>query len=182
MSNDQQEQAGPVPYHGKYWKRNVVSASKCNDRRKWEQYEIDDYGMYLTQERLDELLTLQDGRCTYCSTVLQYGAGMNRKTNPNALTVERVDNNVPHVIENCLLACSSCNRWRGVFYTHDEFKEHYANIRLRLIKKCRGACTGMKSTALFHKQANGHRSKCRECLKAHLRTRREARAAAAAPY
>jgi 5-methylcytosine-specific restriction endonuclease McrA len=171
-----------IPYFQKKWREIVVHNSKIHDLQKWQQDEIDDYGSYLTEERVEELLTLQNGQCTYCSTTLRYGAGVKRNRIPNGLTVERVDNNVPHVIENCLLACSSCNTARGAFYSHDEFKEHYANIKLRLVKKCRGSCTGIMSTTLFYTTGNRYRHMCRKCDNVDNCTRRAARKALTSPY
>ena len=170
-----------------FQKEIVHNSRRCDKKRFGDA--LEDYVEFITAQRIDHLLVMQLGLCTYCSTELQGGPGINYKTNPRGVTVERVNNDIPHVVDNCLLACMSCNNTRRASYTHDEFKEHFADIKLKLIKKCQGDCGEIKSTVEhFHKdgQGRGYKSKCRDCYNALERrrraVRREARLAAVNPY
>jgi hypothetical protein len=110
-----------------------------------------------------------------------YGEDVNRQTNTLGLTIERVNNDIPHVIDNCLLACMSCNHARAASYMHDEFKQYYADIKLKLVKKCQGTCGEIKSTVDFHRHGTykdrvRYTPKCKVCRNMHQKTQRERRA------
>jgi hypothetical protein len=96
-------------YCQRRWRNNIICSSRAADRRRWSADAIANYGAYLTIERVDELLVMQQGQCFYCGVPLMYGTGIDRSTHRAGVTIERADNAVPHVIENCVLACSSCN-------------------------------------------------------------------------
>jgi hypothetical protein len=151
-------------YCQRRWRNNIICSSRAADRRRWSADAIANYGAYLTIERVDELLVMQQGQCFYCGVPLMYGTGIDRSTHRAGVTIERADNAVPHVIENCVLACSSCNTARSADYTFNEFMEHHVNIKLTLIKRCNGECGEIKPTADFHHQGAGRfQPKCRVC-------------------
>jgi hypothetical protein len=151
-------------YRQRRWRSNIIFNSRAADARRWSADDIANYGAYLTIERIDELLVMQQGRCFYCTTKMVYGAGIDRRAHRSGASIERVDNCVPHVISNCVLACSSCNTARSADYTFNEFLQHHVNIKLKLIKRCNGECGEIKPTADFHHQGAGRfQPKCRVC-------------------
>jgi hypothetical protein len=144
------------------WQRGSVRGRRTADKRRWKE-EVDDFGEQITVERINDLLVMQQGRCMYCSTVMLYGLGIDRNTHPRGVTVERVDNDVPHTIGNCVLACQSCNTKRRASYTYEEFMEHHANIKLNLVKKCQNECGRILPITSFHKKIQRHHSACKSC-------------------
>jgi hypothetical protein len=99
------------------WQQTSVNCSRGKDKRRWKET-VGDFGESITIERIDDLLVMQQGGCMYCSAMMVYGLGIDRSTHPRAATIERVDNDVPHVITNCVLACHACNSKRVASYTY----------------------------------------------------------------
>ena len=66
--------------------------------------------VYCTSARTREMQVMQKDKCYWCDVTFAYGVGVNRRTNPAAVTVDRLNNDLPHVVENCVLACMSCNK------------------------------------------------------------------------
>jgi hypothetical protein len=159
------------------WQNRIVSTSRQTDKRRWGQ-EVGDFGEPITVERIADLLVVQQGRCVYCSAAMVYGLGIDRRTHPRAVTIERTDNDVPHVITNCVLACHSCNSRRMASYTYEEFMEHHVDIRLNLLKKCQGECLLMLPIASFPKSGKRYDSSCKSCRNQRRRQQRRA----AKPY
>jgi hypothetical protein len=159
------------------WQSRIVRANRQTDQRRWGQ-EVADFGEPLTVERIDDLLVMQQGRCVYCTALMVYGLGIDRRTHPRAVTIERVDNDVPHVITNCVLACHACNSKRMASYTYEEFMEHHADIKLNLVKKCQHECQQMLPITSFGKLGKGYGPSCKSCRNQRDRQRHRA----AKPY
>ena len=51
------------------------------------------------------------GQCYFCQQPFKLESWSSR--DPLQLTIDRLDNNKPHIIENCVLSCWGCNNKRG---------------------------------------------------------------------
>ena len=84
----------------------MVYSAKANDK-KYEYDEVE----YTDIPYLYELYTKQQGLCWYenCETKMDYTT-FNRLTKKNNLiTIQRLNDNLPHIKTNCVLACFNCN-------------------------------------------------------------------------
>ena len=86
--------------------RVMVKTSKQCDKTR-QRYEE---GGYLTREYIKNCMRLQQANCFYCKDPMVYGIGINRQTNRNAATVERINNNLGHMCCNCVLVHNRCQR------------------------------------------------------------------------
>ena len=106
-------------YFAVNWWLCMISQSKRSDIKK---------GLYDPDEHVDkELLQYQfeeqEGKCFYCDVaMITHSAGLGHgKREPDRMTIERMDNRVGHIKENCILACYKCNCQRGDRYNCNEF-------------------------------------------------------------
>ena len=88
-------------YRIEHWDRRCCYLSKSSDLRKDREIGED----YITPKRLKTLRALQLNQCFYCGVPMNTE---NRKRS-DGLTIERLDNSRPHVEDNIVLCCSSCN-------------------------------------------------------------------------
>lgn len=65
---------------------------------------------YITEQQRLEMIKQP---CFYCEEEKPF----------NEMGVDRIDNDLPHTIDNCVPCCTECNIKRGNRYTHEEFKE-----------------------------------------------------------
>jgi 5-methylcytosine-specific restriction endonuclease McrA len=144
------------------WALESLGGCRKKDKQRWGQ-NAGDFGEQIPLKRIHDLLVMQQKRCMYCNVVMLYGLGIDRRTHPRAVTIERADNDVPHTTENCVLACQSCNQKRGASYTYEGFMEHHANIKLNLVKKCQNECGRILPITSFHKKNQRHHSACKSC-------------------
>ena len=91
----------------------MVWKSKQHDTDKGRTWEETDY---VTATFLLDKLKEQEGVCFYCGCEMQT---MNRQAD-DGLTIERLDNNIAHTKDNCVLACFECNCKK-----HHLFKEPF---------------------------------------------------------
>ena len=142
------------------WPRVMVNSSRANDKRAGRSTSSLDY---ITSTRIGELMVMQNCKCFYCEVVMVYGNGVDRKRTKTAVTIERVDNDIEHVIANCVLACQNCNMIRG-----DEFSFNEMSVYGR-IKGSHKRCSMCKETMIrsnFHKSAtkeDGIETRCKLC-------------------
>jgi len=80
--------------------RNWISQSKKNDK-KYNRYDETNYIHY---EFCKELIQECGKTCYYCDIELQY-----IEYNSTLATIERLDNDIGHIKENCVIACRTCN-------------------------------------------------------------------------
>ncbi len=83
----------------------IVQASKKSDKKRNRRFKEEEY---VSCRWIHEQLEMQYSRCVYCCCKMLFGEGMSRK-DPDGLTIERIDEKVAHIKENCVLACSLCN-------------------------------------------------------------------------
>ena len=92
------------------WYNRIVRDSRHSDKKKRRtNYEEADF---IDADRLLELQNEQENKCYYCFEALNW---MERRSSKQGLTVERLDDFLPHIKSNCVLACKSCNSAR---FTH----------------------------------------------------------------
>ena len=64
-----------------------------------------------------------DGRCCYCHVKVNgLGGKIDRRTSNNAITIERINNDIPHRSGNITIACHRCNNSRGDRISHKEMR------------------------------------------------------------
>ena len=80
--------------------KNWISFSKKNDKKKNIYDEIN----YIDYDFCKELIQESGKFCYYCDIELQY-----IEYNSTLATIERLDNDIGHIKENCVIACRSCN-------------------------------------------------------------------------
>lgn len=89
------------------WYNRIVRDSRYNDRKAGRV--IDPTRKFISTKRLFTLQENQANLCYYCQANM---AHTNRRSNPNGLTLERLNNGYPHYEDNCVLCCKSCNSKR----------------------------------------------------------------------
>ena len=91
--------------HSRWYKR-IVRDSKYNDSKRKRPTDGD---TYITTKDLIVLQNKQQNKCFWCGIFMNW---LERRSNKDGLTLERLNNRVPHLRENCVLACKSCNSKR----------------------------------------------------------------------
>lgn len=74
-------------------------------------------------------IVLQHNECIYCNKIMNLGG---KALNNDLCTIERIDNDIGHIKDNCVLACLNCNRKRNNTYSHNEFM----CIKNNLVEPC----------------------------------------------
>lgn len=89
----------------------VHNSLRCDCKKKrLKRSEVDEY---IIAEDVAKLVVHQDNCCWYCDVVLNHEGNRNSsKETPNAITIERLDNDISHTRDNCALACARCNNIR----------------------------------------------------------------------
>lgn len=92
----------------------MVRSSLTSDKRRM-QLRKECLSCYIDATWIREQFEEQDGKCHYCKCHM-LGASwlpgvetVNRKQTKDAVTIERLDNSMPHEKSNCVLACIACN-------------------------------------------------------------------------
>jgi len=73
---------------------------------------------------IDDVLKLIDTdglRCYYCENKVNILPST--KKDKNQFTLDRIDNEKSHAIQNCKICCLNCNDMRSNDYTSEEFKK-----------------------------------------------------------
>lgn len=89
-------------YQSGRWANRACVHSKIADQKANRRYNNDDF---ITPSRLVFLRSLQRDECVYCKTKMQTG----HRRKPNGLTIERINNKLPHIKHNIVLCCFHCN-------------------------------------------------------------------------
>ena len=88
----------------------------------------DKYNCYnaheLTLGDISGIISKQGLACYYCREMTQICPSRNRAH--NQFTLDRIDNNSPHTVPNCLVCCYSCNVDRSNDYTSEEYRARKA--------------------------------------------------------
>jgi hypothetical protein len=138
----------------------MCRCARSHDKR----YEYND-SEYITPDFLEAEYNKQGGLCFYCDDKMIYGIGVNRKTTPNAVSVERILNELPHLKNNIVMACMKCNGIRGRYTPFEVMVEFAKEIKRCELKYCR-TCDETKPTNEFHvghDKLLGHKFACKKC-------------------
>ena len=84
------------------WYFRAVRDSKTSDRNAGRLFNDEEYIKTLD---LIDMQETQENRCYYCQKFMDWIS----RRGINGLTVERLNNALPHYTSNCVLACKSCN-------------------------------------------------------------------------
>ena len=147
-----------------------MKASKEADRRYNRTSELE----YIDEQRISDLFVKQENQCFYCKDYMVFGPGVNRQQDPNGLTLERVDNELPHVTENCILACSTCNRIRNNKFSFNAMVRYAKAFKTYQTKYC-AECVNVLDIDRFGKDSNrrgGFCNYCKDCTNARQHTAR----------
>lgn len=148
----------------------MVKASRSNDKKHGRTSELE----YISVQRISDMNVMQNGLCYYCGVEMVSGEGINRKTNRDAMTVERVDESIAHVVENCVLVCHECNMTRGG-KSHDDMVTYGKGLKNRTIAHCID-CKQYMSPSMFDRckdRKNGLQQVCKRDDRKRRRERRE---------
>ena len=85
------------------WPSIMVAHSRSEDKKKNRYNPVG----YIDRNFLEMQLILQNSKCFYCGSQMEYGVGFSRKRQ-RGLTVERLDNSKGHLKTNCVLCCFGC--------------------------------------------------------------------------
>jgi len=101
--NEEQKQVNPL--HIKFI--NMIKGSKQSDKKSNRTYDEDEY---ITEDFLNELWVKQNEKCFYecceCKLTLEFNTNFR---NPTQISVQRLNNDIAHIKDNCVLSCLKCN-------------------------------------------------------------------------
>jgi len=145
----------------------MVHDAKKADKKTNRLY---DPNSYITADRIVSIMKAQDGCCYfYCGIDMVYGSGVNRRTDGDAVTLERVDSDQAHVADNCILACMSCNRTKSNNIPFDVMRIWAVPIKQKVAKWCT-SCRAVKCVAQFCRdksRSDGLNNRCKTCQNIH---------------
>ena len=146
---------------------DMVRDAKKADRKHNRLY---DPRSYITADRIIWLMTVLAGCCYfYCGCDMVFGRNVNRSKNPDAVTLERIDSDLAHTADNCILACLSCNKAKGRNMHFDVMRQWAVPIKQKVAKWCSG-CQTVKSLTQFGRdksREDGLDRRCRACNTIH---------------
>ena len=86
---------------------NMVKSSKSNDKKKNRIYDAEDFIDY---DFLNELWVNQNGKCYYDCCKVELSLDFNKDCrNTNKISIQRLDKDIAHTKQNCVLSCFRCN-------------------------------------------------------------------------
>ena len=89
--------------------RNMLHSSKQKDKKYNRLDELN----FINYDYVKNLILESNNKCCYCRCNIQY-----IKFEHNLATIERLDNNIGHIIGNCTIACKMCNLTKFGNYYH----------------------------------------------------------------
>ena len=144
------------------WPQTMVNASRSNDKKRGRLYTSN---LYISSESIREKMLLQEGKCCYCEVLMMSGDGVDRNIVKTAVTLERKDNNVEHLVSNCVLACLNCNMIRGNRFS---FEEMAIYGKIKSSHKFCSLCKELVQRSNFHRDSlknDGIENRCKNCQK-----------------
>ena len=108
----------------------MVQASRGSDKKHDREYKEADF---ITVEAIEQLLVNQLDRCVYCADMFDHAAPT--RQHPSAPTVERINEELAHTINNCVLACAYCNCARQ-HKSYEEMLAKATDMKTGAIKYC----------------------------------------------
>ena len=103
-NNPERRAASSKKSNQKNWAKTMVKANKAADIDNNRYDPVN----YITKQFCEEQMERQKSLCHYCEEIMLYGIGINRTTNREAATIERLDNSIGHNQDNCVLCHTRC--------------------------------------------------------------------------
>ena len=88
------------------WASRIVANSRFNDQKMHRPTDSDDY---IDRSWVQQLVR-DNPNCHYCDVTLVYGKGVDRKSHPCGLQMDRMDSSLEHLKSNCVQCCNTCNK------------------------------------------------------------------------
>ena len=100
--------------------KTLLRAYGQKDRRKFPGVKTIDYEGFL------ELFVKQEGKCFWTGRQMELPLNDGRRK-PSQVSVDRLDNDRPHTLDNCVLVCQSINLMRSN-YSMDDWLSFASNL------------------------------------------------------
>ena len=139
-------------YKQQRWASVIVYNSRSHDAILGREH--DDSDDFVTADAVKHMLMEQDAKCISCKCRLLFGIGVNRQITPDAVTIERINNELPHTKSNCVLSCRRCNAIRQDRVPYDVMLEHGAALKAGRERFCSGCKRCFPSTS----------QRCEDCV------------------
>jgi hypothetical protein len=131
--------------------KKIILDSRTTDMKRWSINDLASFGEYINVDKTEEMLVMQQGECFYeCDSGPLILNADNRKIELNAISIERVDNDLPHTSENCVLVHIECNRIRNNKFTFDDMMYYAKHMRVKTHSYCR-KCDKLLSASEFYR-------------------------------
>lgn len=112
--------------HKKYYKNNIektiVMSSKSSDKKSKRDIEHKDY---ITEAYIKARIEMSDFICHWCNRTIHQDIG---NYDIDQMSFDRLDNSLPHIINNLVVSCLFCNRARN-HCSKEEWKEYIDVLR-----------------------------------------------------
>lgn len=112
--------------HKKYYKNNIekhiVNSSKSSDKKSKRDIEHKDY---ITEAYIKARIEMSDFVCHWCNRTIHQNIG---NYDIDQISFDRLDNSLPHIINNLAVSCLFCNRARN-HCSEEEWKEYIDVLR-----------------------------------------------------
>ena len=119
----------------------------------------------IRREDIVKAYKLMDGDCHYCGCALiGVKTKVNRRSTPDAITIERIANDLPHAADNITVACQRCNVTRGSSIPYNVMRDWGCMIkkgRVKWCKRCNDVCSITKFGRRFDRPEGNYQSLCR---------------------
>jgi len=113
--------------HEKFLQYLKRKASNYNEQDKKRgrllynhKYECWNYPLLEAKDIL-KILHEKGVKCYYCKRTLSYTSHIKFKN--SLLTLDRLNNDLPHIVSNCVPCCYFCNTTRSNAFTAEKFKQ-----------------------------------------------------------
>lgn len=123
-----QEAAGRIRNKARILERNRAYRRSRPEMTRWNSLKSSSkergMPMLITKEEFYQWFNSQERKCHYCDLVdLSLDSPLSKNKMPITFTVDRMDSRLPYSVENIVMACWTCNDYKGAIFSHDEWLE-----------------------------------------------------------
>jgi hypothetical protein len=145
----------------------MVNDSRNSDKKANREFKDENFA---TAKHLDKQYNEQGELCYYCKIkMILYG--VNRKTNGDACTIERLDNDLAHIKSNVVLVCLDCNQLHKKHMTHQLMMKYGFLLKRGIMKACssgpvnclNGHIQNVTNFSKNKSRKDGLRHQCKAC-------------------
>ena len=140
----------------------TVSNAFYKDQARNRPFREEDF---ITPFDIFRMIDEQKGLCRYCECVMLIGPGIIRTKCPDGLTLERKDSALPHIRDNCVLACAECNKIKNAHKTYDFMKTYGPEIKSKRLRACFQCKQILPVSEFYPKLQTQWRTYCKACCK-----------------